>query len=76
MLRIVGSAKLGPTVAAALPSLAAAGITDVVVDVDWDGDVAAQAALLLDRRRATSPDPTSGEDLSQGLEQIFPRRPN
>ena len=30
------------------PSLAAAGITDVVVDVDWDGDIAAQAAILLD----------------------------
>ena len=48
VLRLVGSATLGPTVAAALPSLASAGITDVVVDVDWDGDVAAQAAVLLD----------------------------
>ena len=48
VLRIVGSAKLGANVAAALPSLTAAGITDVVVDVDWDADVAAQAALLLD----------------------------
>jgi probable F420-dependent oxidoreductase len=46
VLRIVGSAKLGNTVAAAIPNLAAAGITDVVVDVDWDGDVAAQAAQL------------------------------
>jgi hypothetical protein len=27
--------------------LAGDGITDVVVDVDWDGDVAAQAAVLL-----------------------------
>ena len=43
------------TVAAALPSLAAAGITDVVVDVDWDGDVAAQAALLLTAAAAISP---------------------
>ena len=55
VLRIVGSAKLGGTVAAALPSLAAAGITDVVVDVDWDGDVAAQAALLLTAAAAISP---------------------
>jgi probable F420-dependent oxidoreductase len=47
VLRIVGSARLGATVAAALPRLAAAGITDVVVDVDWDGDLAAQAAALL-----------------------------
>jgi probable F420-dependent oxidoreductase len=43
VLRIVGSAKLGSTVAAAIPRLAAAGITEVVVDVDWTGDVAAQA---------------------------------
>ena len=47
VLRIVGSARLGERVAAALPDLAAAGITDVVVDVDWDADVPAQAAALL-----------------------------
>ena len=48
VLRVVGSAKLGPTVAEALPSLAAAGVTDVVVDVDWDGDVVTQATQLVD----------------------------
>jgi probable F420-dependent oxidoreductase len=47
VLRIVGSAGRGPEIAAALPALATAGITDVVVDVDWDGDVPAQAAALL-----------------------------
>ncbi len=47
VLRIVGSAGLGERIAAALPDLAAAGITDVVVDVDWSDDVAAQAASLL-----------------------------
>jgi hypothetical protein len=46
VLRIVGSAKLEEIVAAAIPQLATAGITDVVVDVDWDGDVAGQAARL------------------------------
>jgi probable F420-dependent oxidoreductase len=46
VLRVVGSAKHGAAVAAAIPRLAAAGITDVVVDVDWDDDVAAQAAQL------------------------------
>jgi probable F420-dependent oxidoreductase len=47
VLRIVGSAGLGAQVADALPALATAGITDVVVDVDWSSDVGAQAALLL-----------------------------
>jgi probable F420-dependent oxidoreductase len=48
VLRLVGSATRADEVAAALPSLARAGITDVVVDVDWGGDVTAQASLLLD----------------------------
>lgn len=48
VLRIVGSAGFGAHVADTLPALAAAGITDVVVDVDWAGDIAAQAGLLLD----------------------------
>ena len=60
VLRIVGSAELGPTVARALRRLAAAGITDVVVDVDWDGDVADQAAPCSPPRRP-APDPPSGE---------------
>jgi probable F420-dependent oxidoreductase len=47
VLRIVGSTGRADEIAAALPALAAAGITDVVVDVDWEGDVPAQAAVLL-----------------------------
>jgi probable F420-dependent oxidoreductase len=47
VLRIVGSAPHGDVVAAALPELGRAGITDVVVDVDWGRDVAAQAGALL-----------------------------
>ena len=47
-------------VAAVIPDLAAAGVTDVVVDVDWSGDVDDQASRLLAavsvvRRRRTSP---------------------
>jgi probable F420-dependent oxidoreductase len=56
VLRIVGSAQLGDRVAAALPELAAAGVTDVIVDVDWSGDVAAQAAVLLDAAVAANRD--------------------
>jgi probable F420-dependent oxidoreductase len=48
VLRIVGSSQHGAEVARASPSLAAAGITDIVVDVDWSADVDAQAAVLLD----------------------------
>jgi probable F420-dependent oxidoreductase len=47
VLRIVGSTGRAQEIAAALPALADAGITDVVVDVDWEGDVPAQAAVLL-----------------------------
>ena len=47
VLRLVGSAGHSAEVAAAIPGLTAAGITDVVVDVDWSGDVAAQASELL-----------------------------
>lgn len=48
VLRIVGSAGHGTRVADALPALEEAGVTDVVVDVDWNGDIASQASLLLD----------------------------
>jgi probable F420-dependent oxidoreductase len=48
VLRIVGSSQHGAEVARASPSLAAAGITDIVVDVDWSADVDAQAAVLRD----------------------------
>jgi probable F420-dependent oxidoreductase len=47
VLRIVGSTGRSEEVAAAVPQLAASGITDVVVDVDWSDDVDAQAARLL-----------------------------
>lgn len=47
VLRLVGSADRSVEVADTLPALAAAGVTDVVVDVDWTGDVPAQAAPLL-----------------------------
>jgi probable F420-dependent oxidoreductase len=53
VLRIIGSAGRSGEIAAALPALADAGITDVVVDVDWAGDVPAQAAVLLAAARAT-----------------------
>lgn len=48
VLRIVGSAGRAADVATSLAALGAAGVTDVVVDVDWQGDVEAQAGLLLD----------------------------
>jgi probable F420-dependent oxidoreductase len=48
VLRIVGSAQHGDRVAALLPQLGTAGVTDVIVDVDWSADVSAQAAILLD----------------------------
>lgn len=51
VLRIVGSATCGAQVADALPTLGAAGISEVVVDVDWGGDVSSQAAFLLDAAR-------------------------
>jgi probable F420-dependent oxidoreductase len=47
VLRLVGSSGLSADVARAIPQLADAGITDVVVDIDWSGDVAQQASVLL-----------------------------
>jgi len=52
VLRIVGSAGHGALVADNMAGLASAGITDVIVDVDWTADVHAQAALLLDSASA------------------------
>jgi probable F420-dependent oxidoreductase len=46
VLRIVGSAGREGEVSGALPALDRAGITDVIVDVDWDGDVTEQARRL------------------------------
>jgi probable F420-dependent oxidoreductase len=50
VLRLVGSAARDGEVAAMLPALGAAGITDVVVDVDWDGNVREQGERLLAAR--------------------------
>ena len=47
VLRVVGSAGRVADVVAVIPDLAAAGVTDVVVDVDWSGDVDEQASRLL-----------------------------
>ena len=47
VLRLGGSSGRSADVARAIPQLADAGITDVVVDIDWSGDVAQQAAVLL-----------------------------
>ena len=47
VLRVVGSAGRVTEMAAVMPDLAAAGVTDVVVDVDWSGDVDDQASRLL-----------------------------
>ena len=48
VLRIVDSAGRAAAVAAALPELAAAGVTEIIVDVDWavPGAAAATCALL------------------------------
>jgi probable F420-dependent oxidoreductase len=47
VLRLGGASGRSADVAKAIPQLADAGITDVVVDIDWSGDVAQQAAVLL-----------------------------
>jgi hypothetical protein len=46
VLRVGGSAGRHDRVLAALDALRDAGVDDVVVDVDWSGDVAAQARAL------------------------------
>ena len=46
VLRLVESAGRADEVAAALPALAAAGVEEIVVNVDWDGDAAAQYAAI------------------------------
>jgi probable F420-dependent oxidoreductase len=47
VLRLGGASGRSADVARAIPQLADVGITDVVVDIDWSGDVAEQAAVLL-----------------------------
>jgi len=51
VLRVVDSAGRADDLAEALPALAAAGVDEVVVTVDWEADVAAQ----LDRMREGVP---------------------
>jgi alkanesulfonate monooxygenase SsuD/methylene tetrahydromethanopterin reductase-like flavin-dependent oxidoreductase (luciferase family) len=46
VLRIVDSAGRADEVAAAIPTLAAAGVDEIVVNVDWDSDAGAQFAML------------------------------
>jgi probable F420-dependent oxidoreductase len=46
VLRIVQSAGHADELARRLPALAAAGVDEVIVDLDWDGDLAAQHATL------------------------------
>ena len=46
VLRIVDSAGRTDEVAAALPSLVAAGVDEIIVNVDWDDDQAAEYARL------------------------------
>jgi alkanesulfonate monooxygenase SsuD/methylene tetrahydromethanopterin reductase-like flavin-dependent oxidoreductase (luciferase family) len=46
VLRIVDSTGRAGDVARQLPALAAAGVTEVIVDLAWDGDLAEQHATL------------------------------
>jgi probable F420-dependent oxidoreductase len=46
VLRVVQSAGKADEVARQLPSLVAAGVDEVIVDLDWDGDLDAQQATL------------------------------
>jgi probable F420-dependent oxidoreductase len=46
VLRIVQSAGKADEVARQIPALAAAGVGELIVDLDWDGDLSAQHATL------------------------------
>jgi hypothetical protein len=46
VLRIVDSAGRSDEVARRLPALEAAGVDEVIVDLDWDGDPAADYARM------------------------------
>ena len=46
VLRIVQSQDRIETIARALPALAAVGVDEVIVDLDWNGDLDAQYQLL------------------------------
>lgn len=53
VLRIVDSAQRAQPVAAALPALARAGVTEIIVDTDWS--VPGSAATACDQLRAAAP---------------------
>lgn len=46
VLRLVQSAGRADEVARQIPALAAAGVDELIVDLDWDGDLVAQHAIL------------------------------
>jgi hypothetical protein len=46
VLRIVQSAGKAEEVARLIPALAAAGVAEIIVDLDWDADLASQHDLL------------------------------
>ena len=46
VLRVVDSAGRAEEMAAAIPALAAAGVDEIIVNVDWAGDIAAQYATM------------------------------
>ena len=46
VLRMVDSAGRADEVAAAIPALAAAGVDEIVVNVDWEADAGAQFAVM------------------------------
>ena len=46
VLRIVQSAGRADEVARQIPALAGAGVDEIIVDLDWDGDLDAQHATL------------------------------
>jgi len=46
VLRIVDSAGRSDEVARRLPALEAAGVDEVIVDLDWDGDPTADYARM------------------------------
>jgi alkanesulfonate monooxygenase SsuD/methylene tetrahydromethanopterin reductase-like flavin-dependent oxidoreductase (luciferase family) len=46
VLRVVDSAGRPDDVAAAIPALAAAGVDEIIVNVDWEADAGAQFAAM------------------------------
>ncbi len=46
VLRLVQAAGRAEEVAHQIPALVAAGVDELIVDLDWDGDLVAQHAIL------------------------------